>query len=181
MNDGLGLRWAQLAATALVVGAVSWIGWRIYLGTGALLGPAPWISSVLLLALSVLVVGAGLPVRRFLCGEATKPLSPIRAARTLVLAQPAAAALLTFITAYYLLAVGAAVFGVLEIVDGLKPPRSWMIVVAGILQIALAFTFMLHPQAGSAITARIIGALAVAIGLVMIGRAVTNPAAQPGD
>ncbi|MGA8978429.1 MAG: DUF3180 domain-containing protein [Pedococcus sp.] len=90
MNDGLGLRWAQLAATALVVGAVSWIGWRIYLATGALLGPAPWISSVLLLVLSVLVVGAGLPVRRFLRGEATKPLSPIRAARTLVLAQAAA-------------------------------------------------------------------------------------------
>ncbi len=90
VNDGLGLRWAQLAATALVVGAVSWIGWRIYLATGALLGPAPWISSVLLLVLSVLVVGAGLPVRRFLRGEATKPLSPIRAARTLVLAQAAA-------------------------------------------------------------------------------------------
>ncbi|MEO7471486.1 MAG: DUF3180 domain-containing protein [Pedococcus sp.] len=90
MNQGLGLRWAQLAATALVVGAVSWIGLRIYLNTGALLGPASWISSVLLLVLSVLVVGAGLPVRRFLRGEATKPLSPIRAARTLVLAQAAA-------------------------------------------------------------------------------------------
>ena len=90
VNDGLGLRWAQLAATALVVGAVSWIGWRLYLNTGALLGPASWISSVLLLVLSVLVVGAGLPVRRFLRGEATKPLSPIRAARTLVLGQAAA-------------------------------------------------------------------------------------------
>lgn len=90
MNDGLGLRWSQLAATALVVGAVSWIGWRLYLNTGALLGPASWISSVLLLVLSVLVVGAGLPVRRFLRGEATRPLSPIRAARTLVLGQAAA-------------------------------------------------------------------------------------------
>ncbi len=90
VNDGLGLRWSQLAATALVVGAVSWIGWRLYLNTGALLGPASWISSVLLLVLSVLVVGAGLPVRRFLRGEATRPLSPIRAARTLVLGQAAA-------------------------------------------------------------------------------------------
>ncbi|GAA2734906.1 hypothetical protein GCM10009867_16020 [Pedococcus aerophilus] len=90
MNEGLGLRWAQLAATALVVGAVSWIGWRIYLNTGALLGPASWVSSVLLLLMAVLVIGAGLPVRRFLRGEATKPLSPIRAARTLVLAQAAA-------------------------------------------------------------------------------------------
>ena len=90
VNEGLGLRWTQLAATALVVGAVSWIGWRIYLNTGALLGPASWISSVLLLVMAVLVVGAGLPVRRFLRGEADKPLSPIRAARTLVLAQAAA-------------------------------------------------------------------------------------------
>ena len=90
VNAGLGLRWAQLVATALVVGAVSWIGWRIYLNTGALLGPASWVSSVLLLIMAVLVVGAGLPVRRFLRGEATRPLSPIRAARTLVLAQAAA-------------------------------------------------------------------------------------------
>ena len=90
VNEGLGLRWAQLAATALVAGAVSWIGWRIYLNTGALLGPASWVSSVLLLLMAVLVIGAGLPVRRFLRGEATKPLSPIRAARTLVLAQAAA-------------------------------------------------------------------------------------------
>ncbi|WP_460965829.1 DUF3180 domain-containing protein [Pedococcus soli] len=90
MNEGLGLRWPQLVATAVVVGAVSWIGWRIYLSTGALLGPASWISSVLLVVMAVLVIGAGLPVRRFLRGEATKPLSPIRAARTLVLAQAAA-------------------------------------------------------------------------------------------
>ncbi len=90
VNHGSGLRWSQLAATALVVGAVSWIGWRIYLNTGGLLGPTPWISSVLLVVMAVLVVGAGLPVRRFLRGEATKPLSPIRAARTLVLAQAAA-------------------------------------------------------------------------------------------
>ena len=40
--------------------------------------------------MAVLVVSAGLPVRRFLRGEARKPLSPIRAARTLVLAQAAA-------------------------------------------------------------------------------------------
>lgn len=90
VNEGLGLRWPQLAATALVVGALSWIGWRIYLNSGALLGPASWVSSVLLFVLGVLVIGAGLPVRRFLRGEATKSLSPIRAARTLVLGQAAA-------------------------------------------------------------------------------------------
>ncbi|KRF29226.1 hypothetical protein ASG91_06500 [Phycicoccus sp. Soil802] len=90
VNDGRGLRWSQLAALALVVGLLSWIGWRFYLNAGHLLGPASWVSSVLIVAMAILVIGAGLPVRRFLRGEARKTLSPIRAARTLVLAQAAA-------------------------------------------------------------------------------------------
>ena len=90
VNDGGGLRWSQLVSIALVVGLVSWIGWRLYLNAGHLLGPASWVSAVLIVAMAVLVIGAGLPVRRFLRGEARKTLSPIRAARTLVLAQAAA-------------------------------------------------------------------------------------------
>jgi hypothetical protein len=90
VNDGRGLRWPQLVAIALVVGVVSWIGWRLYLNAGHLLGPASWVSAVMLVAMAALVIGAGLPVRRFLRGEARKTLSPIRAARTLVLAQAAA-------------------------------------------------------------------------------------------
>ncbi|WP_457254138.1 DUF3180 domain-containing protein [Pedococcus sp. P5_B7] len=90
MNDGRGLRWSQLVGLALVVGLVSWIGWRFYLNAGHLLGPASWVSAVLIVAMAILVIGAGLPVRRFLRGEARKTLSPIRAARTLVLAQAAA-------------------------------------------------------------------------------------------
>jgi hypothetical protein len=69
---------------------LSWMGWRLYLNAGHMLGPLTWISSILLVVMGALVIGAGLPVRRFLRGEATKPLSPIRAARTLVLAQAAA-------------------------------------------------------------------------------------------
>ena len=90
VNQGNGLRWAQLAAIALVVGLLSWLGWRLYLNGGHLLGPASWVSAVMLVAMAILVIGAGLPVRRFLRGEARKSLSPIRAARTLVLAQAAA-------------------------------------------------------------------------------------------
>ena len=90
VNDGRGLRWSQLLAIALVVGLVSWVGWRFYLDAGHLLGPASWVSAVMIVAMAVLVVAAGLPVRRFLRGEARKTLSPIRAARTLVLAQAAA-------------------------------------------------------------------------------------------
>ena len=62
----------------------------LYLNSGGLLPPASWISAVLLAVMAALVFAAGLPVRRFLRGQATKPLSPIRAARTLVLAQAAA-------------------------------------------------------------------------------------------
>ncbi len=90
VNQGHGLRWAQLAGIAVVVGVLSWLGWRLYLNGGHLLGPASWVSAVMLVAMAVLVIGAGLPVRRFLRGEARRSLSPIRAARTLVLAQAAA-------------------------------------------------------------------------------------------
>jgi heme exporter protein D len=90
VNDGRGLRWSQLLAITLVVGLVSWVGWRFYLNAGHLLGPASWVSAVMIVAMAILVVAAGLPVRRFLRGEARKSLSPIRAARTLVLAQAAA-------------------------------------------------------------------------------------------
>ena len=66
------------------------MGWRVYLNTGGLLPPATWVSSVLLVVTAALVFAAGLPVRRFLQGRRDKTLSPIRAARTLVLAQAAA-------------------------------------------------------------------------------------------
>lgn len=90
VNDGRGLRWGQLAGIALVVGLLSWLGWRVYLDRGHLLGSVPWVSSLLLVAMAALVIAAGLPVRRFLRGEARKTLNPVRAARTLVLAQAAA-------------------------------------------------------------------------------------------
>ena len=89
VNSGTGLRWSQLVAIALVVGLVSFVGWRVYLGRGHLLSAPSWVSAVLLVIMAVLVLAAGLPVRRFLRGRATKTLSPIRAARTLVLAQAA--------------------------------------------------------------------------------------------
>ncbi len=90
VNGGRGLRWSQLAAVALVVGAAAWIGIRFYLNAGNLIPAVSWVSVVLLVLMAVLVASAGLPVRRFLRGQATKTLSPIRAARTLVLAQAAA-------------------------------------------------------------------------------------------
>jgi hypothetical protein len=90
VNEGAGLRWSQLVGVCLVVGLLSWIGWRLYLNAGHLLNEPSWVSPILLVLMAILVFAAGLPVRRFLRGRATKPLSPIRAARTLVLAQAAA-------------------------------------------------------------------------------------------
>ncbi len=90
VNEGKGLSWVQLVAVAVVVGGASWLGWRVYLNGGHLLPASSWVSAVLLGVMALLVVAAGLPVRRFLRGESTKSLSPIRAARTLVLAQAAA-------------------------------------------------------------------------------------------
>lgn len=90
VNQGRGLRLGHLMGVTLVLGGLSWMGWSLYLNSGRLLPPASWISSVLLAVMAALVFAAGLPVRRFLRGQATKPLSPIRAARTLVLAQAAA-------------------------------------------------------------------------------------------
>lgn len=90
VNQGRGLRLGHLVGVTLVLGGLSWMGWSLYLDSGRLLTPASWISSVLLAVMAALVFAAGLPVRRFLRGQATKPLSPIRAARTLVLAQAAA-------------------------------------------------------------------------------------------
>jgi Protein of unknown function (DUF3180) len=90
VNEGRGLRLSHLVGVALVVGGLSWVGWRVYVDRGGLLPASSWVSSVLLAVMAALVFAAGLPVRRFLQGRATKSLSPIRAARTLVLAQAAA-------------------------------------------------------------------------------------------
>ena len=90
VNQGRGVRLGHLVGVTLVLGGLSWMGWSLYLNSGGLLPPASWISAVLLAVMAALVFAAGLPVRRFLRGQATKPLSPIRAARTLVLAQAAA-------------------------------------------------------------------------------------------
>lgn len=89
MVRGRGLSASLLAAVAVAVGALSWMGWKLFLNQGHLLPTVSWFAAALLLAIAALVVSAGVPIRRFLKGEATKSLNPLRAARTLVLAQAA--------------------------------------------------------------------------------------------
>ncbi len=90
LNEGKGIRLSQLVAVAVLVGGLGWVGLKVYLNRGNLLPYVSWVSAVTVVLAAALVLAAGLPVRTFLRGQATRTLSPIRAARTLVLAQAAA-------------------------------------------------------------------------------------------
>lgn len=74
----------------LVATAFAYLVLRLWTGQGGALPQATWGALIVLVFMAFGVFFAGLPVRRFLRGQATKPLNPIRAMRTLVLAQAAA-------------------------------------------------------------------------------------------
>lgn len=81
------LRLAPLLLVALAVGVVAFVGLRALEGSG---GPPlllPWTAPAGLFVLAAAVLGAGWPVRRWNRGVRDRPLDPLRAARTLVLAR----------------------------------------------------------------------------------------------
>lgn len=85
-----GVRPVLVAVVALVVGAVSWMGWRTYADRGSLL-PRPSLLAILVLVLmAALVLWFGWTVRRYQRGAGQRTLSGLRAARTLLLAQAGA-------------------------------------------------------------------------------------------
>jgi hypothetical protein len=90
VRDGRGITLPLVLLVAVLTTAVAWIGLSLWVGSGHALPGASWGGAVLIVFMAVGVYWAGLPVRRFLRGEATRPLSPLRAMRTLVLAQAAA-------------------------------------------------------------------------------------------
>jgi len=87
---GRGVSIRLLLLLGLVVTAFAYLVLRIWTGQGGALPPASWGALLVLVFMACGVFFAGLPVRRFLRGRATKPLNPIRAMRTVVLAQSAA-------------------------------------------------------------------------------------------
>jgi hypothetical protein len=88
MRDGVRVPVLVLVGALTAAG-----GYLIGLGItrdGSLLPRPPWIAGVLLVVMAGLVIWLARPVRRYLEGQATVPLDPIVAARTVVLAQAAA-------------------------------------------------------------------------------------------
>jgi hypothetical protein len=90
VRDGRGISVRLVLGVGVVVAALSWIGLRLWTDGGHGLPDGSWASAVLLLFMAVGIYFAGLPVRRWQRGESAKPLSMMRAMRTLVLAQAAA-------------------------------------------------------------------------------------------
>lgn len=75
---------------ALVVAALGWVALDLWTGNGGTYVPLPWTAVAGTAALAVAVVAAGLPVRRWVDGRRDRPLDPLVAARTVVLAKAAA-------------------------------------------------------------------------------------------
>ena len=90
VRDGRGIQIRLVVLLGLAVVALAYPGLRVWAGQARELPPASWLSVVVLVFMATGVFFAGLPVRRFLRGQAKKPLNPLRAMRTLVLAQAAA-------------------------------------------------------------------------------------------
>jgi len=80
--------------TALLIALVSvticWVGLDIWTGSGGNSLPLSWSAVVGTVALVVVVIAAGLPVRRWVNGRRDRPIDPLVAARTAVLAKASA-------------------------------------------------------------------------------------------
>lgn len=85
-----GVRSRHLVLVGFVVGAVAVVVLRLLAASGAALPPPGWPPLLVLLFLAMGVYFAGLPVKRLRSGRPSPRVGPLRAARTLVLAQAAA-------------------------------------------------------------------------------------------
>jgi Protein of unknown function (DUF3180) len=101
VSGGRGVTIRLVLLIGLVTTAFSYLVFRIWTTQGGALPPSPWGALIVLVFMACGVFFAGLPVRRFLHGQAKKPLNPIRAMRTLVLAQ-ASALTGALVTGWYL-------------------------------------------------------------------------------
>jgi hypothetical protein len=101
VTAGKGVTIRLVLLVGLVVTAFAYLALRIWTAHGGGVPPASWGALIVLVFMACGVFFAGLPVRRFLRGQASKPLNPIRAMRTVVLAQ-ASALTGALVTGWYL-------------------------------------------------------------------------------
>ena len=90
VKDGRGISTRLVLLVGLVATAFFYLGLRAWTGRGGVLPATSWGALIVLVFIAGGVFCAGLPVRRFLRGQAKKSLNPLRAMRTLVLAQATA-------------------------------------------------------------------------------------------
>jgi hypothetical protein len=101
VNDRRGVTIRLVLLVGLVATALAYLALRFWTAKGEALPPSSWGALIVLVFMACGVFFAGLPVRRFLRGQAHKPLNPIRAMRTVVLAQ-ASALTGALVTGWYL-------------------------------------------------------------------------------
>jgi hypothetical protein len=90
LRNGRGVSIRLVLLVSVVATGFFYLILRRWTEQGGTLPPASWGGLVVLVFMAAGVFFAGLPVRRFLRGKATRPLNPMRAMRTLVLAQASA-------------------------------------------------------------------------------------------
>jgi hypothetical protein len=90
MVNRRGLTGGLVATVVIVVGGISWVIWRLWTNAGNIPPRVPWVSVAVLVVVAGIVLWFGRTVRTYQKGRARRPLNPMRAARTLALAQAAA-------------------------------------------------------------------------------------------
>ena len=90
VRNGRGVSIQLVLLLGAAVTGFAYLGFRIWDLQNSLLLQTSWGGLIVLLFMASGVFFAGLPVRRFLRGQSMKSLNPMRAMRTLVLAQAAA-------------------------------------------------------------------------------------------
>jgi hypothetical protein len=125
-------RTRRLLLGALAVAVVGWLGLRWWAQSGHELPMLPWTAPAVMALLAGAILASGWPVRQWTNGRRERPLDPLRAARTVVLAKAAqyAGALLS---GWY----AAQVVVVLPTVD-VEPRRN--LLVRGLVSLLAAMT-----------------------------------------
>ena len=84
------IRFKTLVLAALLSLGLAFVVFTLVTRSGSLVPRPPVLAGILLVVMGGLVLWMARPVRRYLQGQATGPLDPLRAARVVVLAQAAA-------------------------------------------------------------------------------------------